>query len=80
MLFPVMASLRAFFQPPPMFELATSTGGVFTIVEKGGKVREVKRLKKRSEGSDPNGASLCEISGVLWLLGNAGAEKCVVLC
>lgn len=31
----------------PMFELARSTGGVFTIVEKGGKVREVKRLKKK---------------------------------
>ncbi len=30
-----------------MFELAKRTGGVFTIVEKGGESREVKRLKRK---------------------------------
>ncbi|QTN31304.1 VWA domain-containing protein [Akkermansiaceae bacterium] len=30
-----------------MFELAKRTGGAFTIVDKGGKVREVKSLKKK---------------------------------
>ncbi|MDE0835906.1 MAG: hypothetical protein OSA84_06090 [Akkermansiaceae bacterium] len=30
-----------------MFELAKRTGGVFTVVEKGGKSREVKRVKRK---------------------------------
>jgi hypothetical protein len=48
----IMVNCVALMEPKaeePMFNLANKTGGVFTIVEKGGKIREIDRLKKKKK-------------------------------
>lgn len=54
----IMINSVALMEPKaekPMFNLADKTGGAFTIVESGGKVREVKKIdgKKRSDSRKP---------------------------